>query len=241
MVSAETLRYFTTKTAIFIGTLGAIFIGLHLAQTKNLLESFAGAFLVVSAVQIALWILGIRLEILANKPVQDHVRAEEFPDKHMAETALDERLPLLEGRLISLLGYVLGEASMKPGSSFEPSDRDRLEQAVSLCQKGYGLLRHIEGPAKYMALNNLVYYSSIAKDELRRGYILSSARELRSAGMERSDVNILLTACRAILQFSGDELERREALDILRQVKEFGKTTNRERKEAEDYLEHFSN
>ncbi len=158
----------------------------------------------------------------------------------MDEVTAVKALTELEGRLFSGLGYVLGEASMKPGSSLEPIDRDRLEQAVSLCEKGYKILQNTGGAVEYMALNNLVYYSVILGEGTKHDALLAQARELIDVGLKHESANLMLTACRALLQFSSDQDEREEAMGILREIKEWDATTNREQKEAELLLDHFS-
>jgi hypothetical protein len=88
----------------------------------------------------------------------------------------------MRGRVLSLLGYTMGELSTAPDRK-EPIDRGRLAEAVIHCQSGYDLLKKTgDAPAMYMGLNNLVYYGSIEGDPTKGRFLLRKARELREAG-----------------------------------------------------------
>jgi hypothetical protein len=142
-----------------------------------------------------------------------------------------------KGRLLSSLGYVVGEMSSQV-DSLDPTDRDRLAEAVELCQQGYNYLKEIGGPAEFMGLNNLVHYSAMLNDVGRREFLLEQARRLRDAGQEHKAVNLVLTGCRTILQFSADPEERRDARERLKLLTKSA-VSERDRREAKLYLDSF--
>lgn len=156
------------------------------------------------------------------------------------ESLVSERVSGMQnemlGRLLSGMGYMIGEVSSRR-DSFEPLDRDRLEHAVALCRAGYSLLEKNEGPAKYMGLNNLIYYSCLYGDEADKPFLLKNARILREAGEQHRAPHLLLTYCRTILQYGGKS-ELGEAKELLISLLK-GRITELERKEASFYLASF--
>ena len=154
------------------------------------------------------------------------------------ETAIQERLDsmemLMRGRVLSLLGYTMGELSTAPDQK-EPTDRGRLAEAVIHCQSGYDLLKKTgEAPAMYMGLNNLVYYGSIDGDPTKGRFLLQKARELREAGDRYGMPSWLLSYCRAVVQFSTDPNELKEVSTIATTLLAT-KLTDHQAKEAEFY------
>jgi len=140
-----------------------------------------------------------------------------------------------KGRLLSSLGYVIGEMSWQPSGTI---DRDRLFEAVRHCQQGYDYLKEVGGAAEFLGLNNLVYYSALLNDASKRDLLLNQSRRLRDVAQERKATNLTLTACGAILRLSSDEEEKRDArrriTDLLQET-----ISERDRKEAKQYLEQF--
>lgn len=142
-----------------------------------------------------------------------------------------------KGRLLSGLGYVVGEMSSQPGL-LEPLDRDRLIEAVRHCQQGYDYLKEVGGSSEFLGLNNLIYYSTALNDVSRRDFLLEQSRRLIDAGQQHKATNLILTGCRAILQFSSDPEEKkgvRKRLTALLQ----DSISDKERKEAQLYLDTF--
>jgi hypothetical protein len=155
------------------------------------------------------------------------------------EESLRERIStletLMEGRVISMLGFAIGELSSEP-DRLDATNRDRISEAVQHCERGYELLKQAgERRPMLMGLNNLVYYSSIYGDMSKGRYLLQQARALRQAGDELGRPRLLLTYCRAVLRYSTDEKERAEAQSIASAVLA-GALTDQERKEAKFYL-----
>ncbi len=126
-----------------------------------------------------------------------------------------DRLELLmRGRVISMLGFAIGELSSEP-DQMEPVHRDRLAEAVIHCRDGYQLLKKAgDRPAMLMGLNCYVYYGSIHGDPGKGRYLLEKARVLRDAGDEFGIPAWLLTYCRAVLRYGNDAKEREEARAI---------------------------
>ncbi len=155
---------------------------------------------------------------------------------------IEERFLSLEiemrGRMLSVLGYVVAEAAIDH-ESLDVRDRDKLAEAIMFVQQGYELLRKVGGAAEMMALNNLVYYLSLMGDSARRGFILEGARRLIAAGQESNAANLVLTACRAMLQFGVDLAERQAAREILASLANSRDSSQREREEAKLYLATF--
>ncbi|HEV3459645.1 MAG TPA: hypothetical protein VHG32_24095 [Thermoanaerobaculia bacterium] len=89
-----------------------------------------------------------------------------------------------------------------------------------------------------MALNNLVYYQSLIGDQSRGDFILEKARMLRKAGQEHDAPHLLLTYCKAVLSFSEDQEEIKQARKIAQAVAANALISNRKRNEAR-YLASF--
>jgi hypothetical protein len=88
-----------------------------------------------------------------------------------------------------------------------------------------------------MALNNLVYFSSLLQVNSRRTLLLKQARELKRMTDEKEDSAFLgpylLTFCRAIWAFSSDHGELKEALGVAQDLSEDTRLTSFQRREAQ--------
>jgi hypothetical protein len=137
----------------------------------------------------------------------------------------------ISGQVYMQYGHVLGDLSLDP-ETFQPVNRDRLSEAIHMCQKGYDIAKEVGGPLEAIALNNLVFYSTIAGDRVRGEFLLKGARRLMELGQEHNTLMLQLTACRAILQYSGDRDEQRRAYELMSEISQNRRATDRERKEA---------
>jgi len=168
-----------------------------------------------------------KLEKIIRRDVEDSLNAR--------ITALEK---LMEGRVISVLGFVIGELSSEP-DLMDATNRDRLSEAVQHCQRGYDLLKEAgQRRPMLMGLNNLVYYSAIYGHKGKGRYLLEQARVLRDAGYELDRPRLLLTYCRVVLRYSEDPKQREEAGRIAAELL-LGTLTDQERKEAKFYLASF--
>lgn len=231
-----------SKMFILVFALLAIVFGLRLSHASNTLEVFVGAFLVISGAQVSLWVFGIRLEMFGNTAAGVVSSAYEKIDKEIitSDTSDEGNLHLLEGRMLSMLGYVLGETSIDSGNPLAVLDRDRLLKAVSLCERGYKVLKGVGGTSEFMALNNLVFYSCALDEEVRREFLLRQAKHLLNVGQEHNSLNLMLTSCYAILKLSDDQRERDYAMHTLHAIQHYDRATEREKEEAALYKVHFS-
>ena len=148
-----------------------------------------------------------------------------------------------KGRMMSALGYFVGEVN-KAEDSIGARDEHKMKEAVDLCQKGYEFLSATEGPGRFMALNNLVYYLCVygktdGKADYRRDFILSSADELMRMGQKKDSINLQLTACRAMVQYPIDVKKAIYAYELLGKIKLNPAASELEKKEAAQYLEAF--
>jgi hypothetical protein len=228
---------FASKVSILVGAALSIIFGLRLSHAQNTLEAFAGVFLVVSGAQIALWVFGIRLEMLGNTSSDPQSASQRIS---VSSESVDERFLRLEGKMLTWIGLVMGQASVDSTNSLRVLDEAKLAEAVSWCERGYEMLRKIGGPSEFMALNNLVFYSSVLGNKARRHFLLEKARILQREGEVHNSLNLLLTACYAVLKFEDDPHEKAEAFETLRGIQHSYKATDQEKREASFYLAHFT-
>jgi len=142
-----------------------------------------------------------------------------------------------KGRLYSNLGYLVGERSTQPGS-LVAKDQDLLAEAVGHCQKGWDYLKEIGGAPEFMALNNLVYYSTILNDTSKADFLLAQAYRLLEAGEQHAATHLILTGSFAIIRFSLVLEERRAAYSKILTLSQ-GPLSTAQREEAELYLKSF--
>jgi hypothetical protein len=169
--------------------------------------------LLFGAASIALFLLSIAIGAFAFFGWQ-HV--SQFI-RDAAKSATDSKIKILEnelrGRVYSVLGHLVGEMGLDP--TLKAKDReDKLDEAVANCRLGYELLKKVGGSVEFMGLNNLIYYSCAHETALNQGFVLAQARRLQEEAQNHSGPgpsNVLLTACRAILKYSIDPEERRQA------------------------------
>lgn len=155
------------------------------------------------------------------------------------EASTHERINLVEkelrGRVLAVIGFMIGSQNSNPEKLHQDEYRSALSEAVWYLQKGYDILKDLEGRGKYMALNNLVYYSCLYGDELKRDYLLKQARVLKELGQELNWPTALLTYCRVILQWSPSIEDLRDARAIASATLRMN-LTERQKKEATFYV-----
>jgi hypothetical protein len=197
--------------------------------------SFGAASLALFALSILIAILGIFGWQAIHAYVQERV-----------ETATKEKIKIVEselrGRALSIQGYLLGDMSIDR-KTLMVKDPERLDEAVELCVQGFDVLDEVGGPVRFMGMNNLVYYSCVrdGKSQNAKGSeLLELARQLQKAAWKYQSANLLLTACRAVLQYGDDEKEKEDYRKILRHLIDGRvRAKDREKAEAQVHLELF--
>jgi hypothetical protein len=160
------------------------------------------------------------------------------------EAAMRGRIDMLErelrGRVHSVIGFMIGALHSTPDQLEQKEHKHFLSEAVWYCKKGYDILKDLtgKGQGRYMALNNLVYYSCLYGDELRRDELLTQARELKKVGQQYGHPPTLLTYCRAVLQYGSME-DLQNALSVAKITQQM-ELTEREKKEATFYVTSIS-
>lgn len=250
------LSPFLLRAVTFTASLLLMYAGLLASASTNSLLAFAGAFLALTGGQTALWALGIRLEILGNttgpsvesRPLLESAsgyRENIYYDTNFEDTKgfLDKKVQLLtyemKGRIFAMSGRLLADASTDPIDPLKVRDSEKLNEAVALCQEGYELLDKIPGSAKFMALNNFIFYACILNDISRRHFLLEKARLLLGVGEEHDKPNLILTACGAIIQFSSNSEENEHAARAIFELAKSSRLSMKQRGEAVIYLERF--
>lgn len=158
------------------------------------------------------------------------------------EAASNTRVETLEqelyGRVLSVIGLMIGTLHSEPQERYQdPDNQDYLFEAVYYCQKGYDILKKVEGYGKYMALNNLVYYSCLHGERAKGDYLLKQAQTLKEVGQEFNSPDYLLSYCRAVLEFGSDPIEIQGAQSIADALLSDNKAlTPRQTKEATMYV-----
>lgn len=153
----------------------------------------------------------------------------------------DEIEEELRGRATAVMGNLIGTLHSVPTEE-EQSEEDKayLAEAVYFSQQGYRKLEKLPGNGKYMALNNLVYYSTLLRLQSKRDELLGQARDLLAVGRKYDHLPYaapyLMTYARAILVYSSDLTEHQQALGIIREVLEKGGLTSLLEREAR-YIE----
>lgn len=156
------------------------------------------------------------------------------------EAATHQRIDTLEkefrGRVFSIFGFMIGALHSNPNQLDQGENKDYLSEAVDHCRRAYNILKEIEGPAKFTALNNLVYYSCLSGEETSRDYLLEQAQVLKRLGQEKNYPDALLTYSRVMLQYSSDIAALQDARSIANALLRASKVSERQKKEAAFYV-----
>ena len=230
LVALSAIIFCLSSSYYFVVAARSSTVRLDMGDLSTVLFGATSLALVILSILMPLW-----ATIFGRQAIQEIARKA-------VEAITVEKIGGLEselrGRVASVLGYLVGEASINP-DILEPRDRERLEQAVRHCQEGYDFLIKVGGPAMYMGLNNLVFYECLLKDAKRGEFLLEKGRSLKelSAEKEVGSNNVFMTGCRAILQYGqGEEREKaRKALTIIADTSH----SERERREATAHLASF--
>lgn len=125
----------------------------------------------------------------------------------------------VRGRAYASEGVTLGTLyADRMAEEQKEENKGYLAEAIHSCQRGFEILEEIAGNGKFMALNNVVYFSSLLGTESRRERerLLAQARRIREVAEKypESPWNIpyLLTYCRAVSTFGSDPDELSDAI-----------------------------
>ncbi len=222
---------------VWSGAVYVIMAALRLKVPQNQLPSIGDlATLLFGAASLALFVFSILIggvAIIGYQTLREGARMD-------IEAAMRDRIDMLErelrGRVLSVIGFMIGTLHSTPDSLKQDEHRDFLSEAVWYCQRGYDMLKDLKakGQGRYMAMNNLVYYSCMLGDDLRREELLAQSRELKTIGQHHGHPPALLTYCRAVLQY-GSEKEVADALNVARGVLRM-QLTERQKQEATFYV-----
>ena len=193
-------------------------------------------------------------EANASRERIDRVTKENEERVANLEQAMTSRLQTLEqsgrqgiarvekemlGRVNTIMGLAIGTVHSDPLARRQQEEkRDYLAEAVYFCQKGFDTLRELEGDGKYMALNNLLYYSCLLelpkRDLLLKqgGQLLEVAEKYEGS---RYVAPYFLTFCRVMATYESDRARLQEALSIAEGLLEKG-LTSLQKKEARLYV-----
>ncbi len=142
--------------------------------------------------------------------------------------------------MFSIFGFMIGALHSNPNQLDQGEHKDYLSEAVDHCRRAYNILKEIGGSAKYSALNNLVYYSCLAGEEMARDYLLEQAQLLKKIGQEKNFPDFLLTYCRVRLQYSANIDELQDARSIANALLHASQINERQRREATFYVASLS-
>jgi len=142
------------------------------------------------------------------------------------------------GRVDAVMGAMIGILHSKPyQDAVNPEERDFLVEAIQHIKAGYKRLKDLEGKGKYMAMNNLAYFTCLLGDKAAADEMLEFGRELLREGRENehqsSGVPYLLTYCRIVLVYNSNREAIDQAIAIARKLA--GGLTKLQKREA-DYL-----
>jgi uncharacterized protein (DUF1778 family) len=200
-----------------------------------------GSFFTVlfGASSIALFILSLLVAlfaILGWQSLKEHIKKRVKDAIQRRTTKLENEL---RGRVLTALGYAVGEMGLNPDSLI-PNDKEKLAEAVALCRQALDFLKRVGGPAEITGLNNFVYYScalSASGDRSNEKFMIEQAHRLRDVGQEHDVVRLQLTACRVFLQYGDNPQEKKDAQEILKNLADRkDKISEGERREVNLYL-----
>ncbi len=226
--------------SIIIALLSVSFFAVSLALTKNIpaanlpdLGGLATLFFGVSGVGLVLLSLFVGgIAVFGWQSLKEDIRAK-------VEASTRERIDYIgresRGLMLAAIGFMIGAQHSKP-DVLEQSEKDKdyLSESVYYCRQAYKILKDMEGTARYMALNNLIYYSCLHGEAEKSDYLLEQAKTLKSVGQEYNFPEFQLTYCRAILQY-GDGATFPDAHQIAKALLK-GPLSDRQKKEATFYV-----
>src|SRR6202035_5231424 len=178
------------------------------------------------------------LAVVGWESLKTNVRRDVETATHGRITALENEL---QGRVLSIIGFMIGALHSNSDKLEQDEHKDYLSEAVLYCEQGYDILKGVEGRGRHMALNNLVYYTCLYNQgtAAKREDLLKQARALKATGDELDAPNLLLTYCRAVLQYGSAE-ERSKALKVAEKLLLRDSLTNLQKREATFYVASLS-
>jgi hypothetical protein len=143
----------------------------------------------------------------------------------------------LRGRVDAATGFMIGAANSQPDSDGqEEAAKDYLAEAIHHIRRGYDRLKDLDGNGKYMALNNLVYFSCLLGDIANRDELVKYGQDLLQVGRRFRDLPYaapyLMTYCRVVLVYSAKRSELEQAQAIAKTLLDNGGLTSLQKKEA---------
>jgi hypothetical protein len=119
----------------------------------------------------------------------------------------------VRARAITIMSFLIGTLHSDPKAEIQKEeDKEYLAEAVYLCNKGYEDLRQVSKEGAYMALNSLVYYSTLLRLDEKRELLLDQAREIKNYTEKATHAApYILTFCRTVGTYGTDIEELKEA------------------------------
>ena len=238
----EALR-FTVPEVVLLVSISLIWvISIALVAGKRI-DTANVEDLLFGAASVALFIFSFLVAILAifgwqtiQQTINERVDARAKRSEKKLADRVEELGEELNGRLKSALGYLVGEISYDL-EKIEPTNPERLEHAIELCEDAVQILTRLKSKHLIGAENNLIFLTALAK--LNKAWLLSRSEKLKKEWEEQPNKTAyILTYSRVVLQYSEDPDLRRSVKKILEDLKENGKF-KLDRKEAKLYLDHF--
>ncbi len=134
-------------------------------------------------------------------------------------TKLEEEL---RGRVDAVMGTLVGTVHSVPTKEDQSeTDQAYLAEAIRHAKQGYQRLKKLPGNSQYVALNSLVYYTTLLKLPKTKE-LMKQARDLRDIGRQYQDrpsaAPYLITYARAMSVYSLDRAELEDAMGTIQDV-----------------------
>jgi hypothetical protein len=131
----------------------------------------------------------------------------------------------LKGRVNTILGLATASVHSDPfAEKQKDEDRDYIEEAIHISRKAYADLKDLDSNAKWVALNNIVFYSCLLGLDAKRDQLLEEGRKLRGVALKYEEspwtIPYLLTWCRVVGLYGTDSGEVKQALAATRDLLE---------------------
>jgi hypothetical protein len=220
MKSYETI-YRILRIGAFLGIVfliwyGAIFLAVH-SEIPEGAKMGDMAQLLFGAAAFATFILSILFAVAAVvgwQKINDYIDAQVKAAFDRERESYDQEI---KGRHYAASGLVSSALAYDP-VSFKVTSRAGLEEAIRHFKVALKEFPH-EKDYHATILNNLVFSLCLRNSKTDRAFVLASVDKLLSAGFENGRRFMILTACRALFQYSSDSVQIRMAKEILRELR----------------------
>lgn len=197
--------------------------------------------LLFGAASVAMFVLSFLVAVAAIFGWQELRRTLVDRVAEEMRAAREEMDLEIEARVYAGLSLIVGRLC-RDERSLKVNRHDLIDAAILFCRRSVNAFKKMRNPEieRYAVVrNNLAFYLALRGSTADAGYALELVDELEEWAPAYEDRSGTLTVCLVALQYAADRGRRETARKVLSEIKADPRSSQHEKKEAEEILASF--